>query len=154
VDYLRPIFNGDVVFEFSLIESSSRNFYAKLLIGIDKRYDGHAWTRTSTSHIKNDMSLTFCTASCIGHLSCDNQDYKYLNRIHCTSPMNETEWDTFSTTLFHAGYQPSSLSSIICKICKTPPSWVVTYAARIYYDFGGDHMTCACVHLGVYEHPV
>ena len=102
VDYLCPIFNGNVVFKFSLIESSSRNSYAKLLIGMDKRHDGLAWTRTNISHTKNDMGWTFCIASCVGHLGCNNQDCKYSNCIHCTSPMNKTKWDGFNTTLFHA----------------------------------------------------
>jgi hypothetical protein len=26
--------------------------------GMDKRHDGHAWTKTVTSNIKSDMSLT------------------------------------------------------------------------------------------------
>jgi hypothetical protein len=103
VDYLPPIFYGNVVFEFPLIGSSSRNSYAKLMIGMDKRHNGYAWIRTSTSHIKNDMDLTNRTASCEGHLHCDNHDCKYLNHGHCTSPMNEMEWNGFNIILFHAG---------------------------------------------------
>jgi hypothetical protein len=36
VDYLSPIFNGDVVFEFPLIGSSSKSSHAKLMVGMDK----------------------------------------------------------------------------------------------------------------------
>jgi hypothetical protein len=32
--------------------------------GMDKRHDGHAWTKTTTSHIKNDMNLKFRTSTC------------------------------------------------------------------------------------------
>jgi hypothetical protein len=85
VDYLLPIFNGDVVFEFPSIRSLSACSQAKLMVGMDKRYDGHVWTRTSTSHIKSDMGLTFRSASCVGHLRCDNQDCEYLSRVHRTS---------------------------------------------------------------------
>jgi hypothetical protein len=42
VDYLLPIFNGDVVFEFSSIGSSFRSSNAKLMVGMDKQHDGHA----------------------------------------------------------------------------------------------------------------
>jgi hypothetical protein len=38
-------------------------------------------------------------------------------------------------------------------MCKPPPAYIATYEAKIYYVFGGDHMTHACVHLGVHEHP-
>jgi hypothetical protein len=100
------------------------------------------------------MGLTFYTASCVGHLHCDNQDCEYLSRVHRTSLVNEMEWDGFTTTLFQVKCQPSSQSSIICKMCKTPPACVATYEARLYYVFGRDHMTRACVHLGVHEHPV
>jgi hypothetical protein len=59
VDYLPPVFNGDVVFEFPSTRSSSTSSQAGLMVGMDKRHDGHVWTRTSTSYIKNDMDLTF-----------------------------------------------------------------------------------------------
>jgi hypothetical protein len=68
--------------------------------------------------------------------------------------MNEMEWDGFTTTLYQAGCQPPSQSSIVYKICKAPPSCVATYEARIYYVFGRDHMAHAYMHLGIHEHPV
>jgi hypothetical protein len=85
VDYLPPVFNGDVVFEFLSICSLSASSQAGLMVGMDKRHDGHVWTRTSTSHIKSDMGLTFRSASCVGHLRCDNQDCEYLSCVHRTS---------------------------------------------------------------------
>ena len=72
VDYLPLIFNGDIVFEFPSILSSFRNSHTKFMVDMDKQHDGHAWTRTSISYIKNDMGLIFCIASCVGHLRCDN----------------------------------------------------------------------------------
>ena len=71
VDYLPSVFNGDVVFEFPSIHSLSASSQAGLMVGMDKRHNGHVWTRTNTSHIKSDMGLTFCSASCIGHLHCN-----------------------------------------------------------------------------------
>jgi hypothetical protein len=152
VDYLPLVFNGDVIFEFPSIRSSSISFQAGLMVGMDKRQDGHVWTRTSASHIKNDMGLTLCSASYVGHLRRDNQDCKYLSFIH--SLVNKMEWDGFTTTTFQVGCQPPSQSSIICKMCKTPPTCVATCTARIYDVFGRDHMTRVCVHLRVHEHPM
>jgi hypothetical protein len=154
VDYLPPVFNGDVVFEFPSYCSSFTSFQARLMVGMDKRHDGHVWTRTYTFHIKNDMGLTFRSTSYIGHLRCDNQDCKYLSHVHHTSLVNEMEWDGFTTTSFQVGCQPPSQSSIICKICKTPSACVATCEVRIYYVSGRDHMTRASVYLGVHEHPV
>jgi hypothetical protein len=58
VDFLPLVFNGDVVFELPPIGSSVGNSQAKLIVGMDKRHDGHPWTKTITSHIKNSMGLT------------------------------------------------------------------------------------------------
>jgi hypothetical protein len=41
VDYLLPVFNGDVVFEFPSICSLSASSQAGLIVGMDKRHDGH-----------------------------------------------------------------------------------------------------------------
>jgi hypothetical protein len=96
----------------------------------------------------------FYTSSCIGHLRYDNQDCEYLSHVHYTYPLNETEWDGSTPTSFLVGCQTSSASSILCKICKTQISYVATCGAGIYYIFGKDDMTRACIHLGVHEHPV
>jgi hypothetical protein len=36
----------------------------------------------------------------------------------------------------------------------SPPPLVAACGARIYYVFGKDFMTHACIHLGVHEHPM
>jgi hypothetical protein len=41
VDYLPPVFNGDVVFEFPSIRSSSTSSQVGLMMGMDKRHNGH-----------------------------------------------------------------------------------------------------------------
>jgi hypothetical protein len=143
-----------VVYELPSMESSERSSQAKLMVGMDKQHDGHAWTKSITLHIKNDMGLTFCTSSYVGHPRRDNQDCEYLSLVHYTYSLNEIEWDGSNPTIFLVGCQPPSASSILCKICKTPPSCVVTCGARIYYVFGRDDMTRACIYLGVHEHLV
>jgi hypothetical protein len=88
VKFLPPTFNGDVLFELLPVDTSGP-FH--MMHGMDKRHDGHAWTKTVTSNIKSDMSLTFRTSTCISHLRCENQDCEYTSRIHRTSPVNERE---------------------------------------------------------------
>jgi hypothetical protein len=69
VKFLPPTFNGDVLFGLPPVDTSGP-FH--MMHGMDKRHDGHAWTKTVTSNIKSDMSLTFRTSTCIGHLRCEN----------------------------------------------------------------------------------
>jgi hypothetical protein len=151
VKFLPPIFNGNVLFELPLVDMSGP-FH--MMHGMDKRHDGHVWTKTVTSNIKSDKSLTFRRSSSIGHFRCENQDCKYTSRIHRTSPVNEWEWDGFTVTTIPVG-QPAPVGlSLVCKICKVPPVCIATCAARIYYVFGAANMTRACLHLGIHEHPV
>jgi hypothetical protein len=125
-----------------------------MMHGMDKCHDGHAWTKTITSNIKSDMSLTFRTSTCIGHLCCENQDCEYTSRIHRTSPVNEREWDGFTEMKIPVGQPAPAGSTLVCKICKAPPICFATCVARIYYVYGAANMTRACLHLGVHEHPV
>ena len=48
---------------------------------------------------------------------------------------------------------PPVLSSLCCKVCKSPPVAIATCDAIIYYVHGGPGMTRACVHMGVHLHP-
>ena len=151
VHFLAHIFNGDVMFELPLIDTSGLQTHAKLMHGMHKC---HAWTKTVTSHIKSDMSLMFCTSICVGHLHCENQDCEYTSRIHCTSSVNELEWDGFTMTTIPVGQPAPAGSSLIYKIYKVPPVHIAACSTRIYYMFGGSNMTCAYVHLRIHEHPV
>ena len=90
VDYLPPRYDGDVIFEFPPVGDHGQITKAKQLQGMDRRYDGHAWYRTITSNIQNDLKLLFCTSSCLGHLRCDNPACDYLQRDHKSSKVNET----------------------------------------------------------------
>jgi hypothetical protein len=100
VKFLPPTFNGNVLFELPPVDTLGP-FH--MMHGMDMRHDGHAWTKTVTSNIKSDMSLTFRTSTCIGHLRCENQDCEYTSRIHRTSPVNEREWNGFTVTTIPVG---------------------------------------------------
>ena len=100
------------------------------------------------------MGLTFRTSSCSGHLRCSNADCKYITCIHRTSVSNEIEWDGVSSFTFEVGMHLPKGSTMVCNICKSPPSCLAICPAKIYYVLGKDFMTCACVHLGSHRHPV
>jgi hypothetical protein len=151
VQFLPPTFNGDVLFELPSVDTLGP-FH--IIHGMDKYHDGHAWTKTVTFNIKSDMSLTFRTSTCIGHLCCENQDCEYTSRIHRTSPINEWEWDGFTVTTIPVGQPAPVESSLVCKICKIPPVYIATCTAIIYYVFGAANITHVCLHLGVHEHPM
>ena len=154
VEFLPPRFDGDVIFELPPIGNSATLSQARLLRGMDKRHNGHAWTCTITSNIKNDMGLTFRTSSCSGHLRCSNADCEYITRVHRTSLANEIEWDGLSSFTFEVGMHPPKGSTLVYNICKSPPSCLVICPAKIYYVLGKDYMTRACLHLGSHRHPV
>ena len=149
--FLPPTFNGDVLFKLPAVDKLG-SFHT--MHGMDKHHDGHAWTKTVTSNIKSDVSLTFCTSTCIGHLRCENQECKYTTRIYRISLVNEWEWDGFTVTTFPVGQPAPAGSTLVCKICKIPPICVATCTARVYYVFGAANMTRACLHLGVHDHPI
>jgi hypothetical protein len=154
MQFLPPTFNGDVLFELPLVDMLALQSHAKLMHGMDKHHDGHAWTKTITSHIKNDMSLAFRTSTCVGHLHCENHDCEYTSRIHRTSLVNEMEWDGLTSTTFPVGQPTLVGSSLVSKICKVSLICIAPCGAKIYYVFGTTNMTRACVHLGLHEHPV
>jgi hypothetical protein len=86
VHFFPPTFNGDVLFELPPVDTSGLQTHTKLMHGMDKRHDGHAWTKIVISHIKSDMSLTFRSSTCVGRLHCKNQDCEYTSRIHRSPP--------------------------------------------------------------------
>ena len=53
VQTLPPKFNGDVIFELPLVSMSHMSTYAKGMSGMDKRHDGHVWSKTVTTNIMN-----------------------------------------------------------------------------------------------------
>jgi len=48
VQYLPPVFNGNVIFELPPCRSSSTSSAARNLEGMDKRYNGHPWCKLVT----------------------------------------------------------------------------------------------------------
>jgi hypothetical protein len=150
VQYLPPSYNGDVIFELPpsrVSASTSKN----TIDGMDKRFDGHTWCRTITSNIHNSQGLIFRKSLCIGQLFCNNQNCDFFFR---SSKRNETEWSGRTNTPFKLGHLPHHNSSLVCKVCKVPPTYVNFCPRRIYYNLGKGDLSKACIHLGMPNHPV
>ena len=154
VQTLPPKFNGDVIFELPPVSVSHMCTSAKGMSGMDKRHDGHVWSKTLTTNITNSQGFTFKTSSCLGHLRCTNSSCEFLSRNHRLQPVNEMEWEGVSPSVLDVGDSHPQGSTLVCSICKHPPSCVATCLARVYYVLGKQSSTRAFVHLRTHSHPV
>ena len=152
VPVLPPVFDGDIIFELPPCGPSSSASGAKNLEGMDKRYDGHPWCKLMTTNIHNSDNLKFRKSYCAGHLVCENANCEYLKR---TSKKNEIEWSGYTVIPFTAsGYRPKH-STLVCMVCKMPPTCLGACTARIYFAYSDNpEMTRAAIHLRHHGHPV
>ena len=152
VQFLPPLFNGDVIFKLPPCKSSSTSSAARNLEGMDKRYDGHPWYKLVTTNIHNSDNLKFRKAYCAGHLACENRDCDFLKR---TGRQNESEWTRYTMFPFVVGEGPPKDSTLACKVCRTTPMCLSLCQARMYYSYSDDpKMSRATIHLGVHAHLV
>ena len=154
VQTLPPKFNGDVIFELPPVSMLHMSTYAKGMSGMDKRHDGHVWSKTLTTNITNSEGFTFKTSSCLGHLRCTNSSCDFLRRSHRVEAVNEMEWEGVSPSIMDVGDAHPQGSTLLCSICKRPPSCIATCPAKVYYVLGKQSSTRAFVHLGTHSHPV
>ena len=152
VPFLPPVFDRDVIFELPPYGPSSSTFGAKNLEGMDKRYDGHPWCKLVTTNIHNSDNLKFRKSYYAGHLVCENANCEYLKR---TSKKNEIEWSGYTVIPFTASGCPPKQSTLVCMVCKMPPTCLGTCTARIYFAYSDNpEMTRAAIHLGHHGHLV
>ena len=85
------------------------------------------------------MILTFCTSFYMKCVLCGNPNCEYLCCIHHTFLINEIEWDGHTLMWIEVGCLVSQGSSLICKICKLPPSCVVECKARVLQELWRSH---------------
>jgi hypothetical protein len=154
VEYLPSLFDGDVIFELPPVGHTAARSHAKSMQGTDKRYDGHVWTKTITINITNEFGLSFLSSACVGHLRCNNKECKYLIRRPRIFQVNETEFEGCTLQTFVVGQIPPTNSTLVCKVCKEPPTCIATYGAKIYYVAGKIKHTRACIHIRTHAHPV
>ena len=56
---------------------------------------------------------------------------------------------------FVVGLGPPKLPSVLCMGCHSPPICLdVCHAKILYFHFASLEMSCACIHLGVHNHPM
>ena len=151
---LPPKFNGDVTFELPPVSSSHMSTYAKGMSGMDKRHDGHVWSKTVMTNITNSQGFTFKTSYYLGHLCCTNSSCDFLRRSHRLEVVKEMEWEGVSPSIMDVGDAHPRGSTLVCTICKHPPSCIATCPAKVYYVLGKQSCTRAFVHLGTHCHPV
>lgn len=151
VRYLPREFNGDILFEFQPILMSTSGSIS-LLAGMDRRYDGHVWTQTKTTNIRNTDLIKFRYAHCVGHLRCGNS---LCSHVRNHGRPNETSWDGVSTNPLAVGSLEEQRASLICSHCKLRPECIGTCPAKMLYVVHNRHdLTRACVHIGRHAHPV
>jgi hypothetical protein len=93
VEYLPAVFDGPVIFELPPANQTATRSQAKSMQGMDKRYDGHMWTKIISTNITNDFGLSFRSSACVRHLRCNNKECEYLIRRPRIFQLNETEFE-------------------------------------------------------------
>ena len=138
VDFLRLRFDENQMFVLPLVGVLSSHTKAKSMDGMDKRYDGHVWTKTQTTNIGNDIGLAFRSSTCVGHLQCQNPLCNYLQCTHRTSLVNDTDFDGFTKEPFPIGGPLPLGSTLMCRICKEPPRCIAPCHVKIFYVHNND----------------
>ncbi len=152
---LLPKFDGTIMFDLPP-KSTIKQFVGQMLggrqmhHGMDKKDDGHTWTITKTTNIKNDLDLVFRWSHCLGHLQCKHLDCPQF--LHLGS-LNKIEWDGFFISQLLLGVGPPSKSTLACSYCKRTLVCVNTCDAHIYYVLPRNKDTIrACIHIGTHAH--
>ena len=83
VNFLPPRFDGNMLFIFPFVGVSSSHTKAKPMDGMDKRYDGHVWTKIQTTNITNNMGLVCRFSSYVGQNRKPNIPIGTDDETHC-----------------------------------------------------------------------
>ncbi len=66
VQFLPIIFDGDILFKLPPIHSNAYSF--SQMQGMDRKYNGHAWSKLVITNIKNSFGFSVKKAYYLGHL--------------------------------------------------------------------------------------
>jgi hypothetical protein len=154
VKYLPRQYNGDAIFEFPAIVAPKDGAVGRL-DGMDRKFDGHAWTETQTTNLSSSkLDLSFKYVKYMGHLRCMNEECVHFLR---SGKHNDLYWDGTSSEVLVAGPDPSvpSKCTLVCQYCKTLPTCLRLCHCRMFYVVPKNlSMTCAAVHIGTHVHLV
>jgi hypothetical protein len=113
VKYLPCQYNENAIFELLTVVEPKDGAIGRL-DGMDRKYDGHAWTETQTTNLSTVRSeLLFKYMKCLGHLRCLNSECPRLVR---DKEHNEIYWDGSCTEILIPGPDPPipSKCSMVC----------------------------------------
>ena len=154
VQFLSTEYNGNVIFKLPSLPLVKEGGVARLN-GMDRRFNGHAWTKTATTNIVDpNRLLSFKYVKCMGHLRCSNSNYRHIKEI---GDYNEMYWVGLSHDVLTPGplSKPSPKCKLVCKHYRRTPSCLVLCPCRMFYIVSKDPlMSRACVHIGTHGHPV
>jgi hypothetical protein len=154
VKYLPRQYNGDAIFELHAI-LAPKDGAAGRLDSMDRKYDGHVWTKTWTTNLSTPRSeLTFKYVKCLGHLRCLNMECSHLVR---DKEYNELYWEGSCSEILIPSPDPSipSKYTLICRYCKTLSTCLKLCPCKMFYVVPKNpSMSRAAVHIGTHNHPV
>jgi hypothetical protein len=154
VKYLPRQYNGDAIFELPAILAPKDGATGKL-DGMDRKFDGHAWTETQTTNLSGSKSdLSFKYVKCMEHLRCVNEECAYFLR---SGEHNDLYWDGSSSEVLVPRPDPlvPSKCTLVCRYCKTLPTCLRLCPCRMFYVVPmNPSMTRAAVYIGTHVHPV
>ena len=153
VKYLPASYDGDKIFELPPLLENIPTTFSGDMDGMEKQYDDHTWCKTMTTNVKNDYGLKFWKSACTGHLQCPNGNCDYIDRN--LGKVNSTEWAGLTLNQIPVGGEHLPNSTLVCKVCHTPPVCVELCSAKIFHVTSRNpDVICAAIHLGSHRHPV
>ncbi len=130
---------------------SNNNHSSSQMQGMDRKYNGHTWSKVITTNIKNTFGLNLKKFQCLGHLHYDYNCFIHFN-VH-----NETVWILKSA---HIPVKKQIVlgpftTSLGCKFCNSLPFCVNDYKGQIFYVVHKLYsISKPTIHLGVHLHPI
>ena len=134
LNYLSTKYNGNIVFELPSL-STVKGGGAAMLVDMDRRRDGHAWTETTTTttNISDlDGQLSFRYVKCFGHLCCEIMSCLHLERC---GEYNKMYWEESTLEVLVIGSTTliPPKCTVLCRICKSTLSCLRLCAYKMFY---------------------
>jgi len=98
ISFLPTTFNKNILFELPPLSPNDPS--SSHMQGMDRKCDGHAWSKVITTNIKNNFGFSFKKIHYLDHLHCVQIDYSCFV---CSNVCNEITWVKESTHLSMKG---------------------------------------------------
>lgn len=146
VEEIPRVYDGELVLEFPPTFDKIGNTH-----GMEQKYDGHLWTRPSTSNMR--LECTVRISYCIGVLECRFPSCPFFtnNRRHNKCFFNGHLARKVAVGLLATDEK----GKITCHFCRRSPYCIETCKCMVYYVMPHDkHMTRMMLHVGTHLHEV